>query len=98
MLAKRRKGLDQPLGEAGYIDRGEVLELVEANVTGDDWREAPVVGPAQRTNSADAKGRGNGSFRSRLQHGTDGCIGEIGGRQVTYPGWMSATVNASWGG
>ena len=58
MLAQRRQCLDEAIAKPGYIDRGELLELTEANVAGDHWRQTPVVRTTQRPDAANAQSCG----------------------------------------
>jgi hypothetical protein len=44
VLAKRRECFDEALAKTGYVDRGELLEVTEPDVAGDDWCESPVIG------------------------------------------------------
>jgi hypothetical protein len=58
VLAQRRKCFDEAIAEPGYVDRGKLLELTEANVAGDDWRQTPVVRTTQRADAAHAQSCG----------------------------------------
>ncbi len=93
MLMQRREQARQALDEARNVGRGDRIEVAERDVAGDDGREAPVVGPAQRAKARDAQilgaqGRGGNAAVLELGHrmGVDalgvGRAGHHGGARL----------------
>jgi hypothetical protein len=55
MLMERWYSGDQPVGESVEARRERALQRAEANVAGDDGREAPVVRTAQSADTGHQK-------------------------------------------